>query len=121
MNQFTSYQIVGGVISFLIGFLCRMGLIYENKNKLEFARSFFTFIFSISSGIIVFFYTREKDYNNYLSIVFISLASFFGSELIPGLGAINSKFFTQAFKEFIRKWLNNDGGDSNEDNDEISR
>lgn len=95
-----------------MGYLCRIGLLLEKKEKLNFMDFFFTFVFCISSGIIMFFYSMEKDYNTYLSIVTISLASFFGSELIPGLGTINSKFFANTFKDFIRKWVNKDSNNN---------
>lgn len=99
-----------------MGCLCRIGLLLERKKKLSFANFFFTFVFSISSGIIMFFYSIEKGYSTYMSVVTISLASFFGSELIPGLGTINSKFFADTFKEFIRKWVNK--GNKNSDFDD---
>lgn len=126
MQNITSFQIISALIAFLLGFICRMGLFWEHKrDKVKFITIFFMFIFSLTTSCILFIFGFEKQWSNTLTIIIISIASFFGSEVIPGLGAIKASFFTSIFKDMLKKWILNsdnsiENGETEENKKEIN-
>lgn len=113
MESITSLEVISATIVALLGFVFRLGLEYQAKQKMpKFASILFLFFFSIGGGMLAFLYVIEKEWTATIKLFITCTASFFGSIVITGLGSIKGDFFAELFKDFLRKWLNSKTNDN---------
>lgn len=114
MENITSLEAIAATIVALLGFVFRLGLEYQSKQKMpKFANIFFLFFFSVGGAVLCFLYVIEKEWTATFKLFLVCASSFFGSAAINGLGSIKPNFFAELFKDFLRKLLNNDNKNDN--------
>ena len=125
MPHITSFQLIVALIASTMGFMFRLGLIYEKEKKLPtFLQFVFLFFFSYGVAFFVFLWQLEKTTAPTLKVIMTGLAAFLGSMIVRGLGEIQPAFFKSVFEDILRKYLNTPKNNEqllNEENEETPR
>lgn len=117
----TNFTIAGGIIAALIGFGFRFGLECKELGKFpKFFDVFLLVVFSFGTASLMFLYIISKEIKIEIKLISICASSFFGSVLVPGVGAIKPSFFTAIAKDLLRKLVNGQYSTNTNNNDTIT-